>query len=252
MNSNKLKDIFTELNEWTEKLKLISRLELRNKIKKLLEKYNINPNEMIEDSGIGRPISMVQYIFNSITTTPISIDSPLLGEKLNYENVYFYYSHTQHDIEDLIGDSFQRYSSFVLKNMKKKIKKIYQNANYKLEETDNTKFKALLNGKTEIIILYPTASLFYKDLKAGKQFNHNTIIIPQGATPAPYYKIYMEYSDELEDNHNVVLLINFEENYITPFIGIPEDKKIVHQLIPDKNIIRAKRAWQRLSSFNFE
>jgi len=233
-----------DLNKYVEGTKLVSRLELRLKIRELIEKYKINELEKVKRIEKEHEIPILQYLFNSVTTTPISINSPSLTEKMVYKNVYFYHSHTQKNIDQLIKNAFKRYREIAIDLMKKIIYKIYKNANYEIELLSKTELRVKKENFIDIIKLYSTSTEFYDDLKSGLEPDNLMILIPQGATPAIYFNLYREFSDYLLLNECQVLLVNIEKKFVSPFIGFPEDKSILKKLKVDRNITLIKSRWQ--------
>ncbi|MBD3230277.1 MAG: hypothetical protein GF329_19015 [Candidatus Lokiarchaeota archaeon] len=240
--NKKFNKLIEELNEFVENTRLISRLELRTRIRDLIDKYNVDhlPNNIENEYDL----SLLQYLFNSVVLTPISISAPSLTEKIIHENVYFYYSHTQDNMDELLIKAFERYSTFALTKMDGLVKKIFVNANYEIKTSSKNEMLARKNEDKIKILLYPSGSTLYRKLESGTEFLDSIIVIPQGATPAPYFNIYKKYSDILLIEENVVLLSNIENDYISPFIGYPKDKYVTRQLKPDKNIEMIKKRWQ--------
>ena len=229
---------------------MISRTELRMKIISLIDKYQIEDLEEVKKIEKDNDLPILQYLFNSITITPISISAPSLTEKLVHKNTFFYYSHTQDNIDELIKESFKRYSNFILEKLHQIVTNLFSKASYNVEKKSFTKIDAIKGDSKLEIILYSTASEFYEDLKS-EEFLDNIIVLPQGATPGPYFNIYREFSNELLIEENVVLLANIEKNYIAPFIGYPKDKLILNQLTPDENINLIKKRLQSTISDDF-
>jgi hypothetical protein len=225
-------------------------MELRMKIISLIDKYQIEDLDEVKKIEKENDLPILQYLFNSITRTPISLSAPSLTEKLIHKNTFFYYSHTQDNVDELIEKSFERYNIFILEKLQQNISNLFSKAGYKVEKKSPTKLD-VKKGENEVeIMLYSNASEFYEDLKS-EEFLDNIIIIPQGATPGPYINIYKEFSNELLIEENVVLLVNVEKNYIAPFIGYPKDELILNQLTPDENINLIKKRLQSSISDDF-
>ncbi|MHA1751188.1 MAG: hypothetical protein ACTSXT_10290 [Candidatus Helarchaeota archaeon] len=247
---NKIKQLINDLKDYLSDKNIISRLELRTEIKSLIKRYNIQELDEIIKFEKKDDSSILRFIFNSIISTHSIPNAPFLPEKLIYENIIFYYPQPIQNIDEIIKSAFDRYCEFIIKKMRDKVHTVYFKANYHFEDISDTRFLAIRGNLKQLIIFYPTASILYNDLKSMIEFEDSIIIIPQGATPAPYFNIYKEFSDALLLEENIVLLFNTEEDILSPFIGLPKDELIIHQLKPDKNIIQFKRQFQNF--FNDE
>jgi len=108
----KINQIYKELRKFADLNKIISRIELREKIKDLLQKSPFTTEELnfFEKKYESSPLN---YIFlGSIKEIPDSINAPSLIEQKNYRDITFYHGHTFATDDETMEKAVQRVYNF--------------------------------------------------------------------------------------------------------------------------------------------
>ncbi len=240
---SKLSKLFKNLSIYLNEKKLISRLALRLKIRELIETHGFSKDEQQQCENC-HEYPLLQFIFLSATSgIPSSILAPILHEKLEYQQIIFYHSHTFAVSEDLLEQAYLEACQMKLGHLQTIVSTLLHKANYSVKESslkliiatsDNIDLKcSLFCSVLELRKILPSLNLTPND----------ALIIPPGTNVAPFIQFYQEFSNQILLTKATVWLIDPETEDISTFIGIPH--KILLGSFTKSHLARSiERRWR--------
>ncbi|MHA1266423.1 MAG: hypothetical protein ACTSRS_14410 [Candidatus Helarchaeota archaeon] len=222
--NKKLTELLQELTQYLNDYKLISRFELRLKIKELIQKYKFSQQEL-EECKSHFQYPLLQFIFLSITTgTPFSIYAPLLHEKRPYNQIFFYHSHTYSPSETILKQAYYRVCHLKLKVLNEIVKNLLIRAGYSIKKSSLTTILAESPESPINCSLFCTILALKDKINSLKLTATDALIIPPGISVDPFIEFYQQFSNDILLAEANVWLIDPESKSISTFIGIPHRK----------------------------
>ena len=221
---SKLNGLFKDLNIYLNEKKLLSRFELRLKIKELIGTNEFSEDEL-QHCETCYEYPLLQYIFLSATSgIPSSIYAPILHEKLEYKQILFYHSHTFKTSEDLLEQAYKEACQLKLKYLQTLVSKILLKANYSVIETSLKRILATLEGVKLNCSLFCSLLELTSKLSSLDLTPNDALIIPPGTNAAPFIQFYQQFSNQILLAEATVWLIDPETETVSIFIGIPSKR----------------------------
>ncbi|MFX1449684.1 MAG: hypothetical protein ACFFCM_02505 [Promethearchaeota archaeon] len=224
----KINMIYKELKIFADKYKIISRVELREKIKVLLREIPLTTNEekFLEEKYESTPIN---YLFlASIKEIPDSINAPSLVEHINYEDITFYYGHTFGISDEILKKARKRVYKFKNEKIRKIIEFFLIKSGFEPAETVSDKHKmVVIKGNAQYVILIcPSILILTEEIRDLNLEENLVFVIPTGISPAPYLNFYKVYANKILLNKSLVWIVDINDESVSPFIGYPKDKDL--------------------------
>jgi hypothetical protein len=248
---NKLSLVFQELNLFLDKKRLISRLELRLKIKELIAKHNFSESEKAE-CGTLYEFPLHQFIFLTVTSgKEFSIQAPLLHEKLPYKQMAFHHSHSFKVTDDLLEQAYSKVCQLQLELEKKIIRDLLEKVNYKVKEVTPNSIIAERVPFTLKCLLFCSISRLDEKIRSLELTSNDALIIPPGISIDPFIKFYQQHSNDILLTEASVWLIDTETEAVSRFIGFPKDKNLLIHFTRSQLATLIERNWRPNLSEDF-
>ncbi len=249
--NSKLKSLFQDLNFFLNTKKIISRLELRLKIKDLIATHNFSDSEKKESEELYK-FPLLQFIFLAITAgSPFSIQSPIFNEKLEYKQIMFYYSHAFPISNELLENAHIQACQLQLNLLNHIVSKILLQVGYKIQESTPN---SIFGIRDQFII---KGFLFCSILRLIDKINsleltpNDVLLIPPGTSVKPFIDFYQQHSNNILLSGASVWLIDIENESINRFVGLPKDKEILSKFTRSQLATLIERNWRPSISENF-
>ncbi len=248
---DKLDLIYKELKSFLNEKKLISRLELRLKIKDLLLKQNFTPeDEKIFEAEYG--YTPLQSIFLTITSgIPTSIQIPILHEKLEYKQVLFYHSHTYKIPNDTLKKAFNEFCKMQTNLLRIIVLKILIQSSYTVQETTTNPVIAQKNKTIIKFSVFCSILHLLDEINSFKLTSNDVLIIPPGTSIGPFIQFYQTYSNDILLSEATVWLVDTENKTLSTFIGVPKDKNLLQFFTKSQLATQIERRWRPAISEDF-
>ena len=248
---NKLALVFRDLDRFLDKKRLISRLELRLKIKNLINKHNFSESDTTECEALYE-FPPLQFIFLTITSgKQLSIQAPFLHEKVQYKQMLFYHSHSYKVTENLLEQAFSEVCQLQLELEKEILRKFLEKVNYTIKEITHNSIIAEKPPFSLRCFLYCSILQLNEKIRALKLTSKDALIIPPGISIDPFIKFYQKHSNDILLIEASVWLIDTETEAVSRFIGLPEDKSMLTYFTRSQLATLIERNWRPTLSEDF-
>ncbi len=240
----RLAPVFDELNTFLNEKKLISRLELRLKIKNLIKTHNLSVLDT-EEFQKQHDFPLHQFIFLTLTSgAPHSIQAPLLHEKIPYKQMIFYHSHSYKIDESILESAYKDVCLLQLQLLQNITSQFLTNANYSITSLTSESITAQTNGKLLICHMFCSILHLAQQIDTFELDPNQVFIIPPGTSIDPFIKFYQDYSNTILLAEANVWLIDTEMETVSRFIGVPNDKKLITQFTRSQLATLIERNWR--------
>ncbi|MHA1340868.1 MAG: DUF6834 family protein [Candidatus Helarchaeota archaeon] len=222
----KINEIYKDLNKFADELKIISRIELKEKIKELLQKHPLTEDEkkIIEEEYELPPLN---YIFlGVISKAPDSIYAPSLIERKEYRDIIFYHGHTLGVDDQMMERAMQRVYKFKEERMKSILINFLRMSEFKTETISKKEILATKNKLKISVRIYPSVLILEDKLKEIEIKENCVVAIPTGGNPGPYINFYKVYGNKILLENAYVWIVDIEGESISPLIGHSKDPEI--------------------------
>lgn len=241
---NKLNNVFQAMHTFLNERKIISRLELRLKIKELIVSHKFTTEESTE-CEIRFEYPLEQFIFLSLTSgTPSSIQAPLLHEKLVHKEMVFYCSHTFTITDEILEHAYEAASQLQLIRLKQILTRCFLQVQYKVNEISSDYLKAIRNPFELNCHLFSSILKLIGMIKSLDLNQTAVLIIPPGATIKPFVEFYQGYSNRILLEGANVWLIDPETEALSTFIGVPKDNHLFALFTKSQLATQIERFWR--------
>ncbi|MHA1278847.1 MAG: DUF6834 family protein [Candidatus Helarchaeota archaeon] len=241
---DRLDPLFKDITTYLNQKKIISRLELRLKIKNLIKILNLSDLETEDfENSYGCPLH--QFIFLTLTSgTPQSIQSPLLREKIQFKQMLFYYSSSFKISETSLTTAHKALCELQIRLLKKITLSVLDIADYITKSISN---KAIIANKARDSMtchLFCSILDLNEKISSYKPTSNDVYIIPPGVSIDPFIEFYQAHSNDLLLAEAMVWLIDTELETVSRFIGVPKDRKILAQFTHSQLATLIERNWR--------
>ncbi len=225
----KINSIYKKLKIFADEYKIISRAELREKIKDLLQEISLTKDEekYIEENYESTPLN---YIFlGSIKEIPDSINAPSLIEHINYKDITFYFGHTFGTDEKILEQASKRVYKFKNEKMREILYTFLNKSGYEpaeIKDSINREILAIKGNSQYVILVYPSILILDDKIKDLHREKNQVFAVPTGNSPGPYLNFYKVNANKILLNQEFVWIVDIEDKSVSPFIGYPEDKDL--------------------------
>ncbi|NVM03310.1 MAG: hypothetical protein HWN67_13295 [Candidatus Helarchaeota archaeon] len=224
----KINSIYKELKIFADEYKIISRVELREKIKDLLQEIPLikDDKKFLEENYDSTPIN---YLFlGSIKEIPDSINAPSLIEHINYKDITFYYGHTFGIDEKILEQARKRVYKFKNEKMRKILDTFLNKSDYEPAKiiSDKRKILAIKGNSQYVILVYPSILILNDEIKDLSWEENLVFAVPTGISPGPYLNFYKINANKILLNKDFVWIVDIEDESVSPFVGYPKDKDL--------------------------
>jgi len=225
----KINNIYKELKKYADEYKIVSRIELKEKIKELLQEFSFNEEEknLLNDKFELPPIN---YLFlGCINETPDSIYAPSLTERKTYKDLIFFHGHTFKTNDKIMKEVAQRVYKFKEGKMISILINFLKKSGFNTKITPNTsknKIEASKDNSKIKVLIYPSVIFLENELKKLNIEENSVFSIPTGGNPGPYLNFYKVFANRILLENAFVWVVDIEDESISPLIGNSKDPAI--------------------------
>jgi hypothetical protein len=257
MKKEALLKIFERLGAYCQEHKVLSEGELRLKIREYLQALSEAERAELEQNLGGN--AEVQ-IFNSITSREkISVFSPDLHTKTNYQGEVFYCLPTHGYLADELENAFLRWARIrsPFSALKDVLTEFLDRCNYKVKEEtkgDGNAYCELIavkNDKTRHkmhLFILPSIKFVPRFMEKHPDLSERTeteeekvIVVPTEKTPAPFISFVREH----DIGGVTIWVVDLQKKTVNPFIGTAKDADIEHHFENPEQARSAVSVWMR-------
>ncbi|HUV02504.1 MAG TPA: hypothetical protein VMW67_03515 [Desulfobacteria bacterium] len=262
MKKEPLLRIFERLGAYSQKHKVLSEGELRLKIRECLDSLTDLEREELERTLNG---DVETQIFTSITSTEkISVFSPDLHTKTNYQGEVFYCLPTHGYLAEELEAAFLRWATIrsPLGTVKDVLTEFMRRCSYSIRdepadsETDYLAVSAVKEDETRqhrlrlfifsSIKFVPRFMDEHPDLLEKMQTEEEVVMaVPTEKTPAPFITFIREH----EVGTAQIWVVDLTKRTVDPFIGTPSDPDVEQEFANPEQARRAVSVWMRKVPF---
>ncbi|MDF2955442.1 MAG: hypothetical protein OD815_001058 [Candidatus Alkanophagales archaeon MCA70_species_2] len=229
-----LLQILNNLSAYISEHKVLSEEELWFVINKEVEKLSGDTRVELETALEGG--SLPELIFQSITThEKLSVFSPDLHVKLNYQGEIFYCPPSHRFMHEEIEKAFLRLAFLraPLDEMCEVLSDFLERAGYNVSEIERKDTHVEMSAEKRYtylkLFLLPTVNYiptFLGELKEQERLEEGkrtVLVVPTERTPLPFIRFFREFP---LDEDILVWVTDVQRGAVNPFIGNPEDEDI--------------------------
>ena len=262
MNEEPLLQIFERLYAYCQQHKVLSEGELRLKIAECVNALSAAEKEELEQNLNG---DAEEQLFTSITSTAkISVFSPDMHTKTNYQGEVFYCLPTHGYLAEELEEAFLRWTKIrsPLSALKDMLTDFLERCSYQVKdetsvcENEHCERIAVKKDKTthRDLHLFIFSSIkfvpqFIEEHHAALEKNETeekVIVVPTEKTPAPFISFVREH----EAGGVMIWVADVEKRTVNPFIGTPKDAEIEENFAGPEQARRAVSTWMRKMHFS--
>ncbi len=204
-------------------------------------------SKSIEALNLGE--ELIEEIVKSYVECPITLYSFHYSEKVEIENITFYYLHTSKPTKE---DFEKAYSEFL-------ISKQFLQAYNKMQSIADEFFKGYEAGRG-IVREYSKDNYRYavffclledisEDLQAhlslASKYSGEYVIITLGEkTPEPFINFFQQYSEQIKAANIKIWVADVDKASVDPFIGYPKDLKLLKRFKNPKLATHIESLWR--------
>ncbi|WXG44764.1 MAG: hypothetical protein WED04_12155 [Promethearchaeati archaeon SRVP18_Atabeyarchaeia-1] len=241
----KLRAVCSEMLQYLNHVKVVSRLELFVKAREILAKVELSPEE---EESIGREFSLRSdqlTVISIIGETPYMMGCPFLHEETRFKNVLFYHSHTFSPDESDLESAVARLRSIRTTETDKMISNILSKAGYsKTSENQGTGLRTYRKEGSGVILNCIILESVNDAARLIDAVQEGTILgVPTEDTPAPFISIYRKYRGRVAEGKISIIVVNIEDQRISPFLGYPSDKDLTPLFNEPDLAVRIRSIW---------
>ena len=268
MTYDALLKVFDELAAYLSAYNVISEGELVLKIRESIKSQLTGAERAKLESKLNGTLEDV--IFKNITSTEkVSVFSPDLHTRINYQGEVFYCVPTHRYMSNELEEAFLRWARIrsppsALKHV---VKEFMERCGYQVENTVPknehiemiavNKYKNQNKHRSKHIFIFPSIKLvpqFVDEMEnseaeeeQGKgNENENVIVVPTEKTPAPFISFFREQ----DAGAAMIWVADVEKRTIDPFIGNPgDDDAIEANFANPEQARKAVSVWARKMHF---
>jgi len=243
---------------------VLSEGELAVKIRECLHALSTAEKEELEKELKG---NLEAQIFKSITTSTdkISVFSPDLHTRINYQGKVFYCLPTHGYLAEELEEAFLRWAKIrsPLGMVKDVLTDFMERCSYSIRdepadsETDYLAASAVKEDDTQqhrlrlfifsSIKFVPRFMDTHPDLSKRTETEEETVlVVPTEKTPSPFISFIREH----EAGGVMIWVVDVEERTVNPFIGTPKDAEIEKNFANPEQARRAVSVWMRKMHFS--
>ncbi|TFG04875.1 MAG: hypothetical protein EU536_03520 [Promethearchaeota archaeon] len=201
--------------------KLITRYELRMKIKELIHLQHFSDAEQQECEKLYE-YPLLQFIFLSVTSgTPYSILAPILHEKREYKQMMFHYSHTFPLSDEALEEKYHAVCKQKLEHLQQIVSNLLLQAGYGILKSSDYQTLAKLAQTSLKIVLFCSILELANQIQELVLSSSDVFVIPPGTNINPFIQFYQQHSNAILLAEATVWLIDPETETISTFIGTP-------------------------------
>jgi hypothetical protein len=263
MKKEPLLRIFERLGTYSQEHKVLSEGELRLKIRECLDSLSATERAELERTLNG---NVEEQIFTSITTSTekISVFSPDLHTKTNYQGEVFYCLPTHGYLADELEQAFLRWATLrsPLGTVKDVLTEFMGRCSYSIRdepadaETDSLAVSAVKEDETRqhrlrlfifsSIKFVPRFMDEHPDLLEKKgTVGEVVLVVPTEKTPAPFISFIREH----EVGTAQIWVVDLTKQTVDPLIGTPSDPDVEQEFANPEQARRAVSVWMRKVPF---
>ncbi len=247
----KLDLLFQTLEKFLTEKKLISRLELRFKIRELISSLNFSPDELLECENLYE-YPLHQMIFLSVTSGGIfPTHSPLLTKKIEFKEMNFYYSPSINLTEDLLNHAYKEMCKLQFQLLTKILINFLQKGKYTVQIVDTNLIIADRDQYSLKCLLFCSILHLTAEIEPIQLDPHIVLIVPPGTSIEPFIKFYQNYSNKILLAEASVWLVDTELETVSRFIGLPSDKNLLANFTRSQLSTLIERYWRPTISEDF-
>jgi hypothetical protein len=257
MKKEPLLQLFERLSAYCQEHKVLSEGELRLKIKECMNSLSTAEQEELEQNLKGDAEAL---IFNSITSREkISVFSPDLHTKTNYQGEVFYCLPTHGYLADELEQAFLRWARIrspfsALKNV---LTAFLDQCNYAVKEetkgcgNEHYEVIAVKNDKTRHkmhLFILPSIKFVPRFMEKhpvvvekSETEEEKVIVVPTEKTPAPFISFVREH----DIGGVTIWVVDLQKKTVNPFIGTAKDADIEHHFENPEQARSAVSVWMR-------
>ena len=264
MTYDALLKVFDELAAYLSAYNVISEGELVLKIRESIKSQLTGAERAKLESKLNGTLEDV--IFKNITSTEkVSVFSPDLHTRINYQGEVFYCVPTHRYMSNELEEAFLRWARIrsppsALKHV---VKEFMERCGYQVENTVPknehiemiavNKYKNQNKHRSKHIFIFPSIKLvpqFVDEMENSEakyeQENENVIVVPTEKTPAPFISFFREQ----DAGAAMIWVADVEKRTIDPFIGNPgDDDAIEANFANPEQARKAVSVWARKMHF---
>jgi hypothetical protein len=262
MKKEPLLRIFERLGAYSQEHKVLSEGELRVKIRECLDSLTDLERAELERTLKG---DVEAQIFTSITSTEkISVFSPDLHTRTNYQGEVFYCLPTHGYLADELEQAFLRWAKIrsPLGIVKDVLTEFMRRCSYSIRdepadaETDYLAVSAVKEDETRqhrlrlfifsSIKFVPSFMDEHPDLLEEKETEEEVVMaVPTEKTPAPFISFIREH----EVGTAQIWVVDLAKRTVDPLIGTPSDPDVEQEFANPEQARRAVSVWMRKVPF---
>lgn len=262
MRKEPLLRIFERLGVYSQKHKVLSEGELKLRIKECLDSLSATERAELDRTLNG---DVETQIFTSITSTEkISVFSPDLHTKTNYQGEVFYCLPTHGYLADELEQAFLRWARIrsPLSALEVLIAEFLERCSYRVKEEKSssenvcceliaTKEDGTTHKRLHLFV-FPSIKFVpqFMDehlaaVETSKTAKETVIVVPTEKTPAPFISFVREHDVEAAQ----IWITDLANKTVDPFIGTPNDPEIENNFANPEQARRAVSVWMRKVPF---
>ena len=263
MQKEPLLRIFERLSMYSQKHKVLSEGELRVRIQEYLDSLSATERAALDRTLEG---NAEEQIFTSITSTEkISVFSPDLHTKTNYQGEIFYCLPTHGYLADELEQAFLRWARIrsPLGTVKDVFTEFMRRCGYSIQdepadtETDYLAVSAVKEDESRrqhrlrlfifsSIKFVPSFMDTHPALSERTETEEGTVfVVPTEKTPAPFISFVREHDVGAAQ----IWIVDPANKKVDPFIGTPNDPDIENKFANPEQARKAVSVWMRKVPF---
>lgn len=257
MKNGPLLRIFERLSAYCQELKVLSEGELYVKIKECVQSLSAAERAELENELQG---NLEDLIFKSITTSTekISVFSPDLHTRMNYQGEVFYCLPTHGYLADELEKAFLRWTELrsPLSALKTVLTDFLERSNYELKEDrldgENGRCALLAvkkdtHGSLRLFLFHSIKFVpRFIEEELSKADEEKVFVVPTEKTPAPFISFFREQEVV---GRTMIWVVDVQRKTVNPFIGAPSDAEIEKNFANPEQSRSAVSVWMRKMQF---
>ncbi|MHC1610927.1 MAG: DUF6834 family protein [Candidatus Methanospirareceae archaeon] len=263
MRQEALLEVFERLAAYCREYKVLSEGELGVKIRECLHALSTAEREELEEELKG---DLEAQIFKSITTSTdkISIFSPDLHTRINYQGEVFYCLPTHGYLAEELEEAFLRWAKIRTPSgmVKDVVTDFMERCSYSLRdepaysETDYLVASGVKEDETQQyrlrLFIFPSIKFVprfmdtHPDISRGGEEEETVLVVPTEKTPSPFISFIREH----EVGGVMIWVVDVKRRAVNPFIGTPKDIEIEKNFASPEQARKAVNVWMRKVHFS--
>jgi hypothetical protein len=240
----RLRRVCADMLEYLNSVKVVSRLELFVKVRESIRKAGLSDEEArtIKNQFDLRPDQLI--VIGIIGDTPYIMGCPFLHEEDEFKGKLFYHSHTYPAKEPDFEAAISRLRKLRIEQTIKSVEGMLSKAGYSKTSADlNVGLRTYRKKGGSSITCTFFESVIDLQSSLDKLPEGSIIAVPNEESPGPFISFYRNSRSKVGEKHLSIIVVNIQDEKVSPFIGYPPDKDLVSLFTEPDLATRITTVW---------